>query len=215
VSIRGCLKGSMDNGGTNGGGPPQVSISGANGLVSTVFVNLALYMQDVTITGDTLAIHILNTASVRFVNVGAAAGRDADHVNTTDCNATGCNVVLGSMNAAMLVENSFWLWFERVAFDFAPALGQRPSVILRGRNCKEGESPWDCKEGESVGSVSVHYCLLPGLPWSGRAFLTTVAVYILVTGISRQIRSRDFHGWRNSIPADSKHPRRWSCRMGA
>ena len=66
-------------------------------------------------------------------------------------NATGCNVRLGSRNAALVVENSYWLWFERCSFLSmsigSPCIngtvsrrnpycgyGQRPSVILRGQN---------------------------------------------------------------------------------
>ena len=75
-------------------------------------------MQDLTFSGGETAIYIGNSAGVRFINVGAIAGLDGDGVNTTaeGCNATGCNVVIGSMSAAMVVENSFWLWFERCAF---------------------------------------------------------------------------------------------------
>ena len=55
-----------------------------------------------------------------------------------------CNVVLGSMSAAMVVENSFWVSAEDTSFFFYPTYlangsapnpsdrGQRPSVILRG-----------------------------------------------------------------------------------
>ena len=58
---------------------------------------------------------------------------------------------LGSRNAALVVENSYWLWFERCSFLSmsigSPCIngtvsrrnpycgyGQRPSVILRGQN---------------------------------------------------------------------------------
>ena len=56
---------------------------------------------------------------VRFINVGAqisSMGTGIDHINATVCNQTNCNVRLGSMNAAMVVENSFWLWFEHSSF---------------------------------------------------------------------------------------------------
>jgi hypothetical protein len=53
-------------------------------------------------------LQIGNSAGIRFINVGAEVSHDMDHVNATKegCNATACNVVIGSMNAAMVVENS-------------------------------------------------------------------------------------------------------------
>jgi hypothetical protein len=81
-----------------------------------------------------LAVYIAGTTVVRFINVGAqilvdvmgsqnlCPGPSCDIVNTTaeGCNRTNCNVVLGSMNAAMVIENSFWLRFEHCSF-IAPA----------------------------------------------------------------------------------------------
>jgi len=157
VALAGCVKGSQGGGGTDGTSEPMVDISGGSGIIP-VTVNNSLFLSDVAVHGDHCAIYIVNTAGVRFVNVGAHASVDADHGNYTEegCNATACNVVLGSMSAAMVVENSFWLWFERVAFS-AQGLsgscphpykttptndcqwGQRPTVLLRGRGCNPGE----------------------------------------------------------------------------
>lgn len=52
-----------------------------------------------------------------------------DDVDTTaeGCKKAGCNVVLGSMNAAMVVENCFWLWFENSAFAFYGEDGHCPN----------------------------------------------------------------------------------------
>ena len=52
-----------------------------------------------------------------------------DDVDTTaeGCKRAGCNVVLGSMNAAMVVENCFWLWFQNSAFAFYGEDGHCPN----------------------------------------------------------------------------------------
>jgi hypothetical protein len=93
-------------------------------------------MQDLEVYGSYLAIYVANAAYVRFINVGAQISGPSDSVDTTPsgCNRTNCNVVLGSTNVPLLIENSFWLWFERCGF-VTPSdsfNGQRPSVILRG-----------------------------------------------------------------------------------
>ena len=51
------------------------------------------------------------SAGIRFVNVGAVASADLDGVNATveGCNATACNVVLGSVSAAMVVVSAVTL----------------------------------------------------------------------------------------------------------
>ena len=61
-------------------------------------------------------------------------GADIDKVNVTADGCHGCNVVLGSDNAALVVEDTFWLWAEDSSFIMSPEVsqGQRPSVILRG-----------------------------------------------------------------------------------
>ena len=79
-------------------------------------------------------IWILNSAIVRLVNVAVSASVRSDSVNTSAQPCHGCNVMLGSLNAALVVDNSFWLWVERGSFSGPDASGQRPSVILRGRS---------------------------------------------------------------------------------
>ena len=74
-----------------------------------------------------------------FTDVSISARSNTDNV---DPRLPGSNVVLGSNNAALVIENAFWLWFERMAIEFLylspmPApwpqfYGQRPSVIIRG-----------------------------------------------------------------------------------
>ena len=66
---------------------------------------------------------------------------DIDGVNVTADGCHGCNVVLDSDNAALVVEDTFWLWAEDSSFIFAPHVsgGQRPPVILRGTD-KDGHN---------------------------------------------------------------------------
>ena len=98
--------------------------------------------------GQSLGVHIIDSAGIRCHNVGVSAGVNSDKVDTSPDGCDGCNVVLGSNNAAMVVENSFWLWFETTSFEFLyyqsgcqltaaterPCWGQRPVVIVRGSN---------------------------------------------------------------------------------
>ena len=137
--------------------PTRVSISGpkfvprgtGKDTPTIAITSMDIFLENFDIEGETLAIYISNAALVRFVNVGAQINQDSDQVNATveGCNRTNCNVVLGSTNAAMVVESSFWLWFERCGFTairnsgLCPHYpqrtprcdyGQRPSVILRG-----------------------------------------------------------------------------------
>ena len=116
----------------------------------------SLVMRDLSITGMTVAMKISNAYVMRFTNVGFYAARsDGDltneqcapawkPVNGTSCATSGCNAVLGSDNAALVVENAFWLWFDKCAFQFGTDYwnqdpnfcdGQRPAVILRGGGC--------------------------------------------------------------------------------
>ena len=57
----------------------------------------------------------------------------------------GCNVAMGSNNTAVVIENSFWVWFDVAELAFLPLYdhtgktldrrtqwGQRPAVIVRG-----------------------------------------------------------------------------------
>jgi hypothetical protein len=99
-----------------------------------------------TLSPGELGITLLGAALIRFVNVAVHAQWDTDAVNTSAAGCRGCNIVLGSNNTALLVENSYWLWVEDSSFFFYPLYpypvapgtfpreywGQRPSVILRG-----------------------------------------------------------------------------------
>lgn len=145
----GCFKGSAAGGGVDGSSPPQVNIYGpANGPVIALIKADSVMIQDLSFHGEYTGIYIGDSAGVRFVNCGASAGKDGDSIDASagGCNKTACNVVLGSMSAAMVIENSFWLWFERCAFTdqgnsgvcahpykLPCDWGQRPTVIMRGQ----------------------------------------------------------------------------------
>lgn len=112
--------------------------------------------ENLVVIGHDTGITLLGAALIRFVNVAVHAqwmGRGHDAVNTSAAGCDGCNVVLGSNNTALLVENSYWIWAEDCSFFFYPLYpypvspgtfpreywGQRPSVILRGNAPVYGE----------------------------------------------------------------------------
>lgn len=147
VQIRGCVKGSAGLSATGKvpeSTPPNVLLVGpeVGPALSIIDDYSGVLLQDVAVRGSTLGILVRGACTVRFVNVAASFLRDGDHVDTSvgGCNATGCNVVLGSHNAALVVENSFWLWFEGCTFTTVASSGQRPSVILRGAVRGPGKS---------------------------------------------------------------------------
>ena len=158
----GCMKGSRNWGGNapvDGSSQPATTILGPpTGHGPALVVNGWTTVEDLAIVGkDTGVLIPPGSAIVRMINVGMAATQNADNVTTTapSCNETGCNVRLGSHNAALVVESSYWLWFERCSFLAmsigSPCIngtegkrnahcgyGQRPSVILRGGNHSVG-----------------------------------------------------------------------------
>jgi hypothetical protein len=112
-----------------------------------------VHFSDLVIIGGTTGVYITDTALVRFTNVAIHAqwqGTGHDNVNLTADGCDGCNVVLGSNNTALVVENSFWVWAEDSSFYFYPMYGhgpppfnnpaagatwgQRPTVIIRGNH---------------------------------------------------------------------------------
>ena len=84
-------------------------------------------------------VKIFNAALIRFQGVAISVSANVDKVNVSADGCHGCNVVLGSDNAALVVEDTFWLWAEDSSFIFSPTVsaGQRPAVILRGTD-KDG-----------------------------------------------------------------------------
>ena len=105
------------------------------------------HLQNLAIDGHHSGIVITDAANVRFTNCAVSASTQAGGADDVDLSAQGCdgcNVVFGSNNTALVIENSFWVWAEDSSFFFYPAYyangssvaqpdrGQRPSVIIRG-----------------------------------------------------------------------------------
>ena len=101
----------------------QMNVSGGANDGGSYGCGGNVFLQNLGVSGYESAIHIVNSAWVRFRNVGAKAA-----------------VWTGSVhNAAMIVENSFWQWFEEgssFAFrcDGKSDCRALPSVVLRGNN---------------------------------------------------------------------------------
>ena len=104
-----------------------------------------VHIANLDIVADTTGMIIVNSALVRLTNVGITVTHNMDHVNTSypACSEEHCNIVFGSNNTALVIENCYWIWVQDSTFDFLPVYGpdgliprhsqgQRPSVILRG-----------------------------------------------------------------------------------
>ena len=81
-----------------------------------------VFLQNIGVSGLECGVNIVNSAWVRFRNCGIKAAID-----------TG-----GAVNAAMVLENSFWQWFEEgTSFEYRcngqSDCGGKPAVILRGK----------------------------------------------------------------------------------
>lgn len=127
--------------------PPQVEVRGPKtGPVFLFQSSEKISLQGLNIIGGNTAVVLADCAVVRVSNSAMTAttvpANTIDDVNTSVAGCSGCNVVLGSQNAALIVENSFWLSFVDSSFVFvkhdprpgASTNGQRPTVILRGVN---------------------------------------------------------------------------------
>jgi hypothetical protein len=169
VSAAGCVKGSRNwdgNAPVDGASQPAVTVRGPpTGRGPALILEGWTTIEDLAVVGADTGILINHTQIVRMINVGVAATTNADGVVTTapSCNATGCNVVLGSRNAALVVENSYWLWFERCSFLSMgigspctngtqtrrnPFCGHPPLTIRTPRDCSWG--PRNILGGESL-----------------------------------------------------------------
>ena len=121
-------------------------------------------LRNMNVVGQECAVKMLNVALIRFTDVSLSARSNTDNV---DPRLPGSNVVLGSNNAALVIENAFWLWFERMAIEFLylspmPApwpqfYGQRPSVIIRGA------------DPELVGVTNAYLIVFKDMVFSGGA----------------------------------------------
>eukprot|EP01048_Picozoa_sp_COSAG05_P015434 COSAG05_NODE_1863_length_3942_cov_2.381473_7_plen_111_part_01 len=99
-------------------------------------------MQNLNIKGGTTGLLIRGAAGVRINNVFVEATALGDDVDTTaaNCRKTGCNVVLGSMNGALLsLSLSLFLfglsYFELAnsqnVFSTTTAAARRTTIIVR------------------------------------------------------------------------------------
>ena len=157
------LQGSSNHNHVQFATPPQTQIHGPRDRPAFVIggcnasMGGTIHMRDLSIDGGTTAVKVSNAVLVRFTNVGFSAQQvDFNEtagdcapawqpVNGRSCASTGCNVKYGSDNAALVIENSFWLWCDFCTFQFGPDYsqartgyhcnGQRPNVIFRGGTC--------------------------------------------------------------------------------
>lgn len=144
------LVGSSGGGGSAIDGARTVNLYGPkDGPLLLVNSTGSVTVHNLVLNGQTLGVHIIDSAGIRFTNVGVYASVNSDGVDTSLGGCSNCNVVLGSNNTAMVVENSFWLWFETTSFEFlyyssgcsrdnakdeSACWGQRPVIVLRGSN---------------------------------------------------------------------------------
>ena len=101
--------------------PPQVEVRGPKlGPAFVLRSSEKSSLRDLNIVGGSVAVLIADCAVIRVSNcalaVTAVPAGTIDDVNTSVAGCNGCNVVLGSENAALIVENSFWLSFTDSSF---------------------------------------------------------------------------------------------------
>ena len=103
---------------------PQTSIAGpAAGPAFIVEHVTNVEFHNLEIMGHNTGVIVTDSAVVRFTSCSIHAnnqGTGADNVNLTAAGCDGCNVVLGSNNTALVIENSFWVWAEDCSFYFYP-----------------------------------------------------------------------------------------------
>jgi hypothetical protein len=137
--------------------PSMAEIGGPmHGPVFSVVSAQRVHFLNLRILNRETAVYITDSALVSFENVAMQAttiATGADDVNTTAEGCDACNIVYGSNNTALVVENSFWVWLVDSSFTFLPmygpatdppdpgrakdtdgSWGQRPSVIIRGNS---------------------------------------------------------------------------------
>lgn len=132
--------------------PPATMVHGpvhkdGGGPVFIVTATSGVHFRDLEIIGWYTGVIITDAAAVRFTNVAIQAQAQApgpDDVGLTASTCVSCNIVFGSNNSALIVQNSFWVWITDSMFSFVPMIhangttwnahqgGQRPSIILRG-----------------------------------------------------------------------------------
>ena len=90
---------------------PQTEISGPkSGPAFLVQHTTNVQFTNLAIAGHNTGVIVTDSALVRFRNVAIRAdyqGLGANNVNLTAAGCDGCNVVLGSNNTALVIENAF------------------------------------------------------------------------------------------------------------
>ena len=103
---------------------PQTSIAGPNAGPAFIVEHVTnVEFHNLEIMGHNTGVIVTDSAVVRFTSCSIHAnnqGTGADNVNLTAAGCDGCNVVLGSNNTALVIENSFWVWAEDCSFYFYP-----------------------------------------------------------------------------------------------
>jgi hypothetical protein len=88
-----------------------------------------IQLVDLSIQGHDTGVICTDSALIRFTNVGieaqfAGSGYEAPCViNGSAMENGGCNVAFGSNNTAVVIENSFWVWFDTADLTFLPLYG--------------------------------------------------------------------------------------------
>jgi hypothetical protein len=107
--------------------PPTANLLGPDSgpVIQIRNCDHGVLLQNLALNGRTIGLYIGNSAGIRLVNVGVSAAVDDLRAcnqtqpdgNSCDgrppkaaCAQGGCNLDLGSMNAAVVVENTFWIW---------------------------------------------------------------------------------------------------------
>ena len=131
---------------------PGASISGPKDGPAFLIAHVEkIQIADLSILGQRTGVIVTDSALIRFTNVGIEAQFAGEAANEApppvNGSGDGCNVALGSNNTAVVIENSFWIWFDKAELAFLPLYdhtgkaldrktqwGQRPAVIVRGNS---------------------------------------------------------------------------------
>ena len=127
------------------GGGPAFAFEGIGSITE---------VENIAIEAGRTGIKITDCAGVRLVKVGVTVMPPPDSKVRP-----GCGVELDSDNAALVIQNSYWIWIEQSSFVIGPGRGvksptcpnpangltccqgQKPSVIMRGGPANGGDFP--------------------------------------------------------------------------
>jgi hypothetical protein len=80
----------------------------------------AIRLENLMLVGRGIAVLVHTASVVQFESVSFIATTDVDGIDTSPFGCDGCNVNLGSSNAALVIVNSYWITFSHCAFTFYP-----------------------------------------------------------------------------------------------